>query len=48
MFPFNASVIIMLILLGFIPSIQESFHWIKYVDVRVGVSNLDVNDGVSM
>ena len=48
MFPFNASMIIMLILLGFIPSIQERFHWIKYVDVRVGVSNLDVNDGVSM
>ena len=33
------AVIIVLVLLDFLTPIQERFHWIKPVDIRVSVAN---------
>ena len=48
MFTLIVSVLTMLILIDFIPYIQERCHWIKYVGVHVSVTKFDVNDGISM
>ena len=36
------------ILLDFLPQIQEHLHWIKFVGVCIIVADFDVNDGVSL
>ena len=46
MFLLLVAVRTMLILLRFLPPIQECYHWIKPVVIRVSVANFDVNYGV--
>ena len=48
MFPFLVSVLTVIIIIGFIPPIQERYYWIKYVGVRIIVSKFDVDDGVNL
>ena len=40
-------VLTIIILLHFLPLIQERFNCIKYLGVSVSVSEFDINDGVS-
>ena len=46
MFLLIVAVITVLMLLDFLPLIQERCHWIKSVGVRVSVAKFDVYDGV--
>ena len=41
-------VITVLILLGFLPSIQEHIHWLRYVGICISVVDFDVDDGISL
>ena len=47
MFLLILEVLTMIILLGFLPLIQERLHWIKYLGVRVSIAEFDVDDGAS-
>ena len=47
MFPLLVEMITVLILLDFIPPIQELCHWLKYLGFCISVAKFDVDDGVS-
>ena len=47
-FPFIVSVLTMLILLDYLQPIQELRHWLKFLGIRISVTNFDVNDGFSL
>ena len=42
------AVLTMLILIDFLPPIQERRHWFKYVGIRVIIAKFDANDGFSL
>ena len=46
MFLLIVAVLDVLILLGFLPPIQERCHWIKSLGVRIIVAKFDVDDGI--
>ena len=48
MFPFLVEVLTVLILLYFLPPIQEHCHWLKLVGIRISVVKVDVDYGMSM
>ena len=48
MFLLLVRLLTMLILIGFLPSIQESCYWIKSAGVRVSAAEFDIDDGVSL
>ena len=47
-FPLLVEVLNIIILIDFLPPIQERCHWIKYVGVCVSVEKFDVDDSVSL
>ena len=48
MFLLLVRLLTMLILIGFLPSSQESCYWIKSAGVRVSAAEFDIDDGVSL
>ena len=48
MFSLIVSVLTMIILLNFLPLIQDRYHTIKYVGICVGASKFDIHYGVGM
>ena len=48
MFLLLVVVITMIIRLHFLPPIQERYHWLKHVGIRVIIAEFDVDYGVGM
>ena len=48
MFPFIVAVHTVLILLDFLPPIQEHYRWIKYVGIYASVTGFDVDDDIRL
>ena len=46
MFPLIVAVITVLILIDFLPLIQERRDWLKYAGIRVSVVKFDIDNGV--
>ena len=45
---FIVTVLNLLILIDFLPTIQECSHWLILLEIRVSVTKSDVNNGFSL
>ena len=48
MFPFIVIVLTVLIFLDSFPPSQELRHWLVFIGIRVGITKVDVNYGISL